>query len=401
VRLRGFRPGKAPRAIVERQYGASVKSDLVDRVAKRSLQRAVDEHKLNIVEVVQVEVQKMEPPEAVEIGVSFEVYPTPTISNYLGRTVTVPAMKLIDEHVESIVQGVLKQKAKLTPITDRTDAQRGDVVELKVQVKSGDQDFSPAEPLSEALGDGKLPTQVEDGLIGMKIGETREISVPVEKKEAEESTEGGDLVYRIELVGLSARELPELNDEFVKGLNAGVDTVEGFRAQVRERGEAEMKQSTADNVRQAIIQMLVSEHQFEIPQILIDRELRALCRQYGLLKGSEDESKLDLSQVRPFMQPTAIHKLRAGIICDRIAEHEGVTVEAADVRLWANQVAKKHGGRASTYELAWSEKASRSRSFIEEEVRRTKVIELLVSKTVVEYSEPEAQKQQQEQGATV
>lgn len=394
--LRGFRPGKAPRAIVERQYGESVRGDLVDRLTHQSLKRAREEHKLRIVEVLQIVLEKFELPEPVEIGVSFEVYPAPTISNYFGRTVTVPTLKLQDDHVETIVQEVLKSRAKVTPITDRTDARRGDVVALKVQVKSGDEDFSRAEPVSEALGDGKMPALVEDGIVGMTIGETREILVPFDKKEGKDADGASDSVYRVELVEISERELPELNDEFVKGLNAGVETVDAFRAQVREKGEAEIKNTVDENVRKEILQLLVSENKFEVPQVMVDREIRSLCRQYGVIgSDGDDEEKMDLSPYRPFLQPIALERVRASIISDRIAEQEGVSVEEADVQAWADRLAKQSGGNPARLASLWGVESARP--FVKEEVQRTKVIELLVSKTLVEYSEPE----QPAQGAAV
>jgi trigger factor len=386
AKINGFRPGKVPRHMVEKMMGDRIRFDVANRLINEALRKAYDDHKLEVVGAPDVELKEIEPNKAMEFSAKVSLYPTPVIANYLNRTVQVAKKSVGDKDVEDALARIRESKAELNPIEDRKDAQKGDVVALSVSVAVDGGEFSRGEPFVDELGAGKLPAEVEAGIVGMAQGETKDISIVGDESHANPEMHGKTAVYRIVQHGIFSKKLPEFNDEFVKTLGMEAETLDALRTKVREQLAAQAEEEMKSESQGAILDLLVKENAFKVPAAMVDDEIRGLVARYGFAGRGANPESIDVAQYRPQFEEFALNRIRCAIIIDRIGALDEVKVEEADREAMIQRIAEQSG---STVEATRKNLLDKSRimGFLLE-VRRTKILDHLMANTKVEYTEP-------------
>jgi trigger factor len=385
ARINGFRPGKAPKKMVEKLLGDRVRFDVVQKLVQESLQGVYKTHKLEVVGDPEIDLPKFEPSEALEFKAKVSLLPQPVVANYKGRAIVAAKKVVKDSDLEQSLEQLRESKAELNAIEDRKDAQLGDVVALSVSVKTEGQDFSRPEPFVDVLGGGKLNSEVEKQLVGLLVGEEKEVSITADEDHANEELRGKLITYKANLHGVFSKKLPELTDDFVKTLAMGVEDLASLRAKIRGDLEAKAEEETRGNVQSALLDLLVKENPFKVPQVMIDEEIREMISRYGFLGEGKDARSVDVAPFRPQFSEFALNRIRCAILVDRIGEAEQIRVEDQDRERLIQELARRNG---ATVEAARRSLLDRSRivSFLLE-ARRTKILEFLVANSVVEYSE--------------
>ena len=383
ARINGFRPGKAPKKMVEKMLGDKIRLDVAQKLVDEALKGVFKEHKLDVVGEPEIDLTSLEPSKALEFNAKVSLFPQPVIANFKGRTVKVAKKEITDKDVTDKIEQLRESKAELKAIEGRTDAQKGDVVALSVSIKVGDGEFSRPEPFVDALGGGKLNPAIEEQLVGMNVGEEREATMVAEADHPNAEIQGKTLVYKANLHGIFDKKLPELNDEFVKALAQGVETLKALEEKTKEELAAQASEETKGNIQSALLDLLVSEHAFKIPQVMIDEEIREMVSRYGFAGRNADPRSIDIAPFREQFREFALNRIRCAILVDRIGEIEEIKVEEADREKMIAEVAKRNG---TSEEAARKTLLDQSRvvSFLLE-ARRTKILEFLVSNTTVEF----------------
>jgi trigger factor len=287
---------------------------------------------------------------------------------------------------------MLESKAELKAIEDRKTAEKGDVVALSVSVQVEGGEPSRPEPFVDVLGQGKLSHEAEEQIVGMSIGDSKDIAITASEEHPNPDLRGKAVTYKVTLHGLFTKHLPTLDDAFVKTLGMDVETVdalkEKLRAQLTEQAEEEMK----TDAQGAILDLLVSENPFKVPQVMVDDEIRGIVARYGFAGSREvDPQSINVEQFRPQFEEFALNRIRCAIIIDRIGAAEDIKVEEADREKMIERVAERNGATVEAARKALLD-MNRIVSFLLE-VRRTKILEDLIQNTIVEYTEPTDQAQ--------
>jgi trigger factor len=382
ARINGFRPGKAPKKMVEKMLGDRIRLDVAQKLVDEALKGVFKEHKLDVVGEPEIDLTSVEPSKALEFNAKVSLFPQPVIANYKGRSVKVTKKEVTDKDVKEKIEQLRESKAELKAIESRKDAQKGDVVALSVSIKVGDGEFSRPEPFVDVLGGGKLNPAIEDQFVGLLVGEEREATMVAEADHPNAEIQGKTLVYKGNLHGIFDKKLPDLNDDFVKSLGQGVETVQALEEKTRADLTAEVAEENKGNIQSALLDLLVSEHSFKIPQVMVDDEIREMVSRYGFNRGGDPRS-IDVTPFREQFQEFALNRIRCAILVDRIGELEEIKVEEADRDKMIEEVARRNG---TTVEAARKSLLDQSRivSFLLE-ARRTKILEFLVANTTVEY----------------
>jgi trigger factor len=386
AKINGFRPGKVPRQMVEKMMGDRIRFDVANRLINESLRKAYEDNKLEVVGSPDVELKEIEPNKAMEFSAKVSLYPTPVIANYLNRSVQVVKKSVGDKEVEEALARIRESKAELNPIEGRQDAQKGDVVALSVSVAVDGGEFSRGEPFVDELGAGKLPSEVEAGIVGMTQGESKDIAVVGDAEHANPDMRGKPAVYRVVQHGLFTKKLPEFNDEFVKTLSMEVDTVDALRSRVREQLVSQADEEMKSESQGAILDLLVKENPFKVPAAMVDEEIRGIVARYGFAGRGADPESIDVSLYRPQFEEFALNRIRCAIIIDRIGSADEVKVEEADREAMIQRIAEQSGSTVEATRKSLLDK-SRIMGFLLE-VRRTKILDHLMANTKVEYTEP-------------
>jgi len=383
AKVNGFRPGKVPRHMVEKLMGDRIRYDVANRLINESLKGAFEQHKLEVVGEPEVDLQNMEPAKAMEFTAKVSLYPQPTISNYLNRKVEVTKKAVGDKEVAESFERLREAKAELKPIEDRNNSLKGDVVALSVSVQIEGGEFSRPEPFVDELGLGKLPSEVEEQIVGMVANNTKEISTTASEEHPNAEMRGKKLVHRVTLHGIFSKKMPEITDELVKTLGFDVDTVDALKAKIREQLTQQATDDMKNEAQGALLDLLAKENPFKVPQVLIDEEIRGIVARYGFAGRDVNPESIDIAPFRAQFEEFAVNRIRCAIIIDRVGSLEEVKVEESDRDKMIQRVAEQNGSTVEATRKALLDK-SRIMSFLLE-VRRTKILEHLMEKTTVDY----------------
>lgn len=386
AKIKGFRPGKVPRQMVERMMGDRIRYDVANRLINESLRGAFEQHKLEVVGEPEVDLKEIEPAKALEFTAKVALYPQPSISNYLNRSVKVGKKQIGEKDVADSVERLREAKAELKPIEDRKDAQKKDVVALSVSVQAEGGEFSRPEPFVDELGLGRLSADVEEQIVGMTVGETKEIATKAGDEHANPELRGKQLTHKITLHGIFTKNMPELTDEVVKTLGMGVETVDALKAKIKEELEKQASEELKNESQGALLDLLVKEHPFKVPQVLVDEEIRGIVARYGFAGRDARPESINVEMFRPQFEEFALNRIRCAIIIDRVGSLEEVKVEESDRDAMIQRVAEQNGTTVEQARKALLDK-NRIMGFLLE-VRRTKILDLLMSKTTVQYVDP-------------
>ena len=383
AQIKGFRAGKAPKQMVEKLYGESVRLDTANKLINSSLSDVVKNEKFEVVGSPEVEITTFENGKDITYTATVYLFPSPKVTGYDKIDVEVSKREVKEEELEKALEEMRASRATMRKLELRNTAKFGDVIDVALTVEVDGQKGDRPEPLVVSLGEKKLPEEVEKGIEGMEVGTSREIeaTVPVPPG-AGDPSETKKALYRITLNALFEKILPELNDELAKSLNMGVETVLELRIKLREEFERQQKEGEKTDIQVALLDKLVAANEFKVPQVLIDDEVRALIVRAGLM----DESKASTTDIEPFrkgLSEVAIKRVKSSIIIDRIGEAEKIKAEKEDIDKEIESLAARSGVSVD-YARNYLMEKGRIVGIVME-VTRQKVLDFLAGKTEVKY----------------
>jgi len=383
--LKGFRPGKAPRQMVEKLHGPRVRLEVANRLISNTLSKLVKDNSIDMIGSPEIDVASFEPGKEIEYTAQISVFPNPTITGYVKITVAVPKSEVTDADVQNVIDRIVQSKATTKKLEFRTTAQSGDVVDAMLLVELEGEAPSRPEPLVIALGEGKVPSELENGIIGMDIGASKEIETIVPEDNPNKAIAGKKTTYKVTLNGLSERVLPELNDDFVKTLGFGPQTVLELRLETRKQLEEQTAQESKEKVRQAILDVLLEKNDFLVPNVLVDDELRNLLVRNGAIDPKRvDPEKINMEPFRERLGDVARKRVRTAIIVDLIGKKETLKPTDEDITAALTDIAEKNGLPVDEVRKILLSSEQTTGFFVE--VSRNKVLEFLQSRAEVEFT---------------
>lgn len=384
--VKGFRPGKAPRNIVENMHGAKAKLDVKNRLISKSLQQVIEQNGIDFVGYP--DIQDMQDGAEVKFTAKIAIFPRPEIKEYEKFSAKVPNAEVTNEDVDKFIENLREQAGTPAKLAFRNTAKDGDIAEFTLQ-EVGVERSEEQKPHQMQIGKQGSP-ELSQALIGMEIGTTKEIELEVPKPAAdhvhgEDCDHSNDpkvkTKFNLNLISLSEKVLPELNDDFAKNFE-GIGSVLELRIKVRETLEKDKKESQKKAVHSAVIKDLTDKYKFAIPQVMIDEEVRnILMRQFP--NADIDFDKINIEPFRKDMGAAAEDRVRAAIIVDRIAENENITISQEDFENWVNAAYGLDPKTVEEFQRMYRSNARVKRK-MDLEITRDKVLEMLHSRTVVE-----------------
>lgn len=392
TKVKGFRPGKAPRQMLEKMYGERVKFEVFHKLISSGLYDCV---RLNSIDMVG-EPELADMPELdltknsdIEVSAKISVLPKPEIKGYDAFTVEVPKSEVAPADIDAEVEKLRMSKSTLRKVELRQNAQKGDVIDASVTVTVEGEEQARPEPIRAQLGDGQLIPELDEGIIGMAVAEQKEIEGSMPADHRNEKLAGKKAKFVVTLNSISERDLPELNDDFVAGLDMGVKSVLELRVDLGKKLEAEATKRVKGDTEVAVLDQLVERNQFAVPQPLIDEEIRALLVRLGFVDPKK--MRVDRINVEPFRKQfgdVALKRVRSAILIDRLSELEKLAATEDEIRASVEERAAEHGISAEDL-LA----AVREGNRLEQwglELTREKVMKVLIDRTKVSYVEKKA-----------
>ena len=300
--INGFRKGKAPKNVIENVYGKGVFYDeaLNTMFAENYptvVAKAAD--KYTVVGDPEVTVEKLDD-EGVTLVAVAPVKPEVKISNYKGMKIQKFEYTVKDEEVDAEVARVQDRNARKVEVTDRA-AQNGDIVNIDFvgTVDGVKFDGGEAEGFDLTLGSGQFIPGFEDQVVGMNIGEKKDVNVTFPENYQAEALKGKPAVFAVTLNKIQGKELPELTDEFIKEAT-GSETVADYKAKTKERLQAQADRRANDQTENSILDAIAANAEVEIPQAMIEREIDGLVQKFEyqlMYQGLKLQDYLDFLKI--------------------------------------------------------------------------------------------------------
>ena len=395
INIPGFRKGKAPRAVVEGMYGAEVfYQDAMDELAPKAFEFGLDESKLRMVGT----------PSIVDVNVTddrtasytFEVtlYPEVTLGQYKGLEAERKDESVSDEDVDNELNSVRKRNARMIDIDDRA-AEMGDTVDIDFDgYLDGERfDGGKAEGYSLELGSNSFVPGFEDQIVGMKIGEEKDIDITFPENYTPELA-GKAVVFKIKLNGITTPELPELDDEFAKDVSE-FDTLDEYKGSLRENLEKRKKDEAENDFRANVLKQAVNNLKAEIPECMILEKVEQTIRDYASNFGMTDRS-VPLENLKEMMglsdevvenniRPAAEFQVKTDLLLDKIKDEEKLEVTEEAFNEYLNKVAEDVKATADQLKNYFGE------AFIKAEQLKEMATNLIVDSAKVKAAEAETE----------
>ena len=336
--VNGFRKGKAPKNVIENAYGKGVfYEDALNLLFSENYGAVIEknEKKFTVVGDPDVSVEALSD-DGVTLVAVVPVKPEVKISAYKGIKIKEFAYTVKDEEIDAEINRLLDRNARKVPVEGRA-AQNGDIVNIDFvgTVDGVKFDGGEAEGFDLTLGSGQFIPGFEDQVVGMNIGETKDVNVTFPENYQAEALKGKPAVFSVKLNSLQGKELPELNDEFIKDAT-GSESVEAYKAKTKERLQKQADKRATDATENSILEAIAANTEAEIPQAMIDREIDSLIQKFeyqlmyqGLkLQDYLDFLKVTMSDFRKNYEEQAKKNVLHQLIISQIIKDE--KIEATD-----------------------------------------------------------------------
>ena len=357
--VNGFRKGKAPKNVIEHAYGKGVfYEDALNLLFSESYGTILekDAKKYTVVGEPEVSVEKLEDDGVTMVAV-VPVKPEVKISSYKGIKIKEYAYNVNDEEIDAEVNRVLDRNARKVAVEDRA-AINGDIVNIDfvgtvdgVKFEGGE-----AEGFDLTLGSGQFIPGFEDQVIGMNIGEAKDVNVTFPENYQAEALKGKAAVFAVKLNGIQAKELPELTDEFIKEAT-GSETVEAYKEKARERLQKQADKKANDATENSILEAIAANTEAEIPFAMIDREIDGLVQKFeyqlmyqGLkLQDYLDFLKITLADFKKNYEEQAKKNVLHQLIISQIIKEENIEATEEEVNAKVAEQAASVGKETEEY----------------------------------------------------
>ncbi len=334
ITIPGFRKGKAPRAFIEKYYGEQVfYEDAINLVYPSALEGAVKEAGLRMIEdKIDFDLVDSGKGKDLVFKVTITTYPEVSIEGYKGVEITKNPVEVTEEDVDAELTKVQDRNSRMVTVEDRA-AQNGDTVEIDFDgyVDGVAFEGGKAENFNLTLGSGQFIPGFEDQVVGHNTGDEFDVNVTFPEEYHAEELKGKPAVFKIKLHEIKAKELPEVDDDFIKDISE-FDTVEAYRADVKEKLTVSRQKQADDAADNQLIDALVEKLQGEIPEAMYQNRINDDINEFayrlqsqGLdLKTYMQYTGMDEQGIRDSFKPQAERQVKVRLALEKIVSLENI-----------------------------------------------------------------------------
>ena len=387
ITVPGFRKGHAPRKVIENAYGWEVFfEDAFDIIYPEAYKAAVKEHDVTPVDQPDVSVEQAAPGSPIVFSVTVAVKPEVALGQYKGIEVEKRAYNVTDEMVEA---EIAREREKIARMIDvERPVANGDEIELDY---SGTVDGvlfegGTAEGQTLTIGSGSFIPGFEEQMLGMALGEERDLSVKFPEEYHSEELKGKDAVFHVKVNAIRVKELPAADDDFAQDVS-DCQTI----AELRDKKRGELTEKEAKNAKIAkendVVRMVVENAAVEIPDAMIERQVDRMLSDFRYrlsMQGIslEDYAKytgMEIDSMRSEMRGDAATRVKSQLVLEAVTKAEDVKADPEAVDAKIDEYVKQFGEKAQDFKAKLTQD---DRLYFEDQVVLDKTIDLLVSSAV-------------------
>ncbi|MDY4842409.1 MAG: trigger factor [Alphaproteobacteria bacterium] len=386
VKLPGFRPGKAPVAMVKKQYKDSVTGEVLEDLVKKSTDNLIKEQNLRPAMLPDIKITAFGDGKDLEFEVSVENMPEIKVGSFSGIKLDKFMAEVPAEEVEKALKYLAQTRREVVKISDDRAAKKGDTTVINfvgsvdgVEFQGGKGESYPLE-----LGSGSFIPGFEDQLIGKKAGEKVDVKVTFPKEYHAKDLAGKDAVFAVEILEIREPKEVEINDEFAKSL--GEESLDKVKEVIAGRIKGDYEQASKMKLKRQLLDVLDKEYSFDVPAGLVDAEFNSICQQYEQAKKynqlDEEEKSKSEDELKAEYKNIAIRRVKLGLLLSEVGKEAKINIAPEDINNAIMAEARKYPGQEKAvfdYYLKNKEAVEALKAPVFEE----KIVNYIISQTKV------------------
>jgi trigger factor len=343
ARLPGFRPGKAPQSLIRKQFAGDIRKKVLDSLIPRYLHKQFEVDNLKVVGTPDITDVHFHEGEPLRFKAEFEVVPQIELGEYRDIEVPYHDPEVTDEDINQRIEEIREQKAQYVNIDPRP-LENGDSAVVALESLS-ELEGGPvkSEEMVLEIGGPETVAAFSDNLRGMAPGDEKEFEVAYPADYGTPRMAGKTVRFHATVKGVRRKELPELNDDFAQDLG-DYRTLEELRDAVRKAILAQRQREAQDAARNGIVDKLVDAHDFPVPEVFVDRQIRNRVEQMLTAMASQGmdprKAKLDWEKLKETQREKAMREVKASMLLTRIAEREAIGATRDEVNREVERIAR-------------------------------------------------------------
>jgi trigger factor len=337
VKIPGFRPGKAPRSLLETRFGSRVREDVSRDFVANTLPAALSETDVNPLGYPEIEKDVLTKGKPFVYSASMEVRPAFEVKDYKGVEIEKENVNVTDEQVQGRLDSIVQSHGKLKPVEDRSTVEENDYVVLDYQAFEGEAPLEDiyAENYMLHVGSGDFHPSFEKALVGLEKGTQKDIEVDFEETYHHSKLAGKHVRFRVTVSEINTIELPPLDDDFARGLGGDFADLEDLKNKVRESMLAEMERRVDQEAKQRLLEKISASVEIDLPEVLVTSELSYAIDsvKQNLARSGLSVEKAGISDEKlgKDLRPASEKRAKELLVLGQIARQENLDVEDSDL----------------------------------------------------------------------
>jgi trigger factor len=380
ARVRGFRPGKVPRNVVKNLLGKSVEREVTTRLMEEGLAEAVREHSLEPVAMANVDPPAIAEGQPLSFTAKLEVKPKIDAIDTSSLVVERKIDAVTESEIEQEIERLREQNSELVTPEAAREARKGDVLTLKIDVTvegAPRPDLSSDDSRAE-LGSERLLTELEEGLVGMRVGEFKNIDLTFPEDYGHEQLRGKAARFQVLVKDMQEKVLPDVDDDFARDLEH--DSLAALRGDVQKRLTEAAERRAEAQVREQVIDKLIDSNPIPVPPSLIERQQQAMLQELFQLQQMLGRPIPFDDQMQSEMLQRAERKIRAGLLFGAMAEQQKIEVSDEDLEARMKEIADQSGKHVAKVRAEYQ---GERRDSLRSQLLQNKLLEYLLSRATI------------------
>jgi len=336
VKMKGFRPGKVPLAIISRQYRPSVMGEVLERTVQTTSQKAIEERELRPALQPKIEITEFSDGKDLEFKMDLEILPDIEIGNFSEIVLTRPTAEVDDEKVNDGLKRIADADKQFTKTDEDRAAESGDalVIDFKGVIEGVVLDGTSADDFEIELGSGSFIPGFEEQLIGAKVGQHLDVNVTFPENYPQEDAAGKPAVFAVDIKELRTRDDVSIDDAMAS--RQGFDNLAALTDMVRERLEEQFAEASKGRLKRSLLDLLSDRYEFNVPTSMVEQEYESIWAQ---VKKDLEQAKATFEdalgqtegEAEAEYRDIAERRVRLGLLLSEVGRQNDITIERDDL----------------------------------------------------------------------
>ncbi|MFH2064390.1 MAG: trigger factor [Pseudomonadota bacterium] len=394
AKVKGFRPGKIPRSVLERMFKKEVQSDVAARLIQDSLIEAIKEKDLNLVGRPQVD-----PPELKEEGpyifdALVEIKPELDAIDYNGLSLTKTMYKVSDKEINAQIEMFRKNLAQLKPVAEKRSAQEGDFVIIDYEgLKDGKpfEETKKTENFTMKIGGRAISQEFDAEIVGMNPGETKDFTIRFSENITRKELANLEIAFQVKLNEIKEEVLPDADDELAKKLG-NFKSIDELKEKIVQNVQQGYDKRIEQELNEQIFNALISQQEFEVPDIMVEYELDSIIGEMERAFAYQNLSLEQLGQSKEMLaekyRDTAVKQVKRHIILGKLIEQEELKLTDEELEEGYQRMAESVNQPVEGIKSYYKENQD-NLEFFKHALLEKKAIRLIIDNSKIEEKNPE------------